>query len=313
MDPLLAFDTTVLVIGNRPVSLGTIVIASALLIAVCILMLVVSATRAKARRREEMEAAKARAERAEAQVAQIVQAQSEMQGRLSSMTEIFGSRQNELNAHLQQRLDQMGQRIGQSMSENQKSTQENLSKLQERLAVIDRAQSEMQSLSGQVVELQSILSNKQTRGAFGQSRMEAILADGLPMGAFTLQATLSNGTRPDAIVHMPNDAPGLVIDAKFPLEAWNAIRSELDAGADASEAARQFRRDMDVHIKAISEKYLIAGETQDTAFMFVPSESIFADIHEHHETIVLKAHKARIVSVSPSLRMLSVQVIQALL
>jgi DNA recombination protein RmuC len=137
--------------------------------------------------------------------------------------------------------------------------------------------------------------------------METIIADGLPMDAYSFQATLTNGNRPDCIVHMPNDAPDLVIDAKFPLEAWNAIRNAPDA-AQAAEAAKQFRRDMDVHIKAISEKYLIAGETQDTAFLFVPSESIFADIHEHHEAIIQKAHRARVVIVSPSLLMLSIQV-----
>ena len=164
--------------------------------------------------------------------------------------------------------------------------------------------------------MQAILSNKQTRGAFGQSRMEAIIADGLPMGAYEFQATLSNGNRPDCLIKMPNDSPSLVIDAKFPLEAWNAIRaaSELDnPGEQPKFAAQAFRRDIEVHLKAISEKYLIQGETQDTAFMFVPSESIFAEIHENFEAIVHKAHRARVVIVSPSLLMLSIQVIQAIL
>ena len=135
-----------------------------------------------------------------------------------------------------------------------------LAKLQERLAVIDNAQNNIQSLAGQVVQLQAILSNKQTRGAFGQSRMEAIVADGLPHGAYEFQATLSNGTRPDCLVKMPNGAPSLVIDAKFPLEAWNAIRAAADAdnAGDAQKyAAQAFRRDIEYHLKAISEKYLI--------------------------------------------------------
>jgi DNA recombination protein RmuC len=191
-----------------------------------------------------------------------------------------------------------------------------LAKLQERLAVIDNAQNNIQSLAGQVVQLQAILSNKQTRGAFGQSRMEAIVADGLPHGAYEFQATLSNGNRPDCLVKMPNNSPSLVIDAKFPLEAWNAIRAAADANGsgDAQKyAAQAFRRDLEVHLKAISEKYLISGETQDTAFMFVPSESIFAEIHENFEAIVHRAHRARVVIVSPSLLMLSIQVIQAIL
>ena len=166
------------------------------------------------------------------------------------------------------------------------------------------------------MQLQAILSNKQTRGAFGQSRMEAIVADGLPQGAYEFQATLSNGSRPDCLIRMPNGAPSLVIDAKFPLEAWNAIRAaaEGDQRGEAQKyAAQAFRRDIEVHIKAISEKYLISGETQDTAFMFVPSESIFAEIHENFEAIVQRAHRARVVIVSPSLLMLSIQVIQSIL
>ena len=173
----------------------------------------------------------------------------------------------------------MGNRLGQTVAAQTKSTHENLAKLQERLAVIDTAQNNIQSLAANVVELQSILSNKQTRGAFGQSRMEAIIADGLPSDAHEFQATLSNQTRPDCLIRMPNDAPSLVIDAKFPLEAWNAIR-DATGDVEIKQAMQQFRRDMDVHIKAISEKYLITGETQDTAFLFVPSESIFAEIRK---------------------------------
>jgi DNA recombination protein RmuC len=201
------------------------------------------------------------------------------------------------------------------MSQQARATHESLAKLQERLAVIDTAQGNIQSLAGQVVQLQQILANKQTRGAFGQSRMEAIVADGLPSGAYEFQATLSNGNRPDCLVRMPNGAPSLVIDAKFPLESWNAIRAagENESPEAEKQATQAFRRDIDVHIKAISERYLIQGETQETAFMFVPSESIFAEIHENFEALVQRAHRARIVIVSPSLLMLSIQVIQAVL
>ena len=219
------------------------------------------------------------------------------------MANVFGSRQSDLNKAIGERLDGMTQRFGQSMSEQTKSTHENLARLQERLAVIDTAQNNIQSLANQVVELKSILSDKQTRGAFGQNRMEAIIADGLPMGAYEFQAKLDNGKMPDCLIRMPNGTPPLVIDAKFPLESWKAIRDAND-DAVAKSAAQNFRRDIEVHIKAISEKYLIPGETQDTAFMFVPSESIFADIHENFETLIQKAHRARVVIVSPSLLML---------
>lgn len=261
--------------------------------------------------RQEMEA-QSRAHEAEAQMAALLKSQAEMQGRMQTMAELFGTRQAELNKTVQERLDHMGSRLGQSVAEQTKSTHENLARLQERLAVIDTAQNNIQSLAANVVELQSILSNKQTRGAFGQSRMEAIIADGLPLDSYEFQATLSNNMRPDCLIRMPNDAPSLVIDAKFPLEAWNAIRN-ADIEGDVKEAIQRFRRDLDVHIKAISEKYVLKGETQDTAFLFVPSESIFAEIHENHEMIVQKALRARVVIVSPSLLMLSVQVIQAVL
>ncbi len=278
-----------------------------------ILLAVIMVAGKNRRAAEELSAAlAAQAQAAEARLAEIVRAQSEMQGRMSSMAEIFGTRQAELNKAIGDRLDGMSHRLGNSMTEQTKATHENLRRLQERLAVIDTAQNNIQSLAKDVVGLQAILSNKQTRGAFGQSRMETIIADGLPMGAYEFQATLSDGSRPDCLVRMPNGQPSLVVDAKFPLESYNAIR---DAGSPeaAKLAAQNFRRDLEKHISDIAQKYLIKGETQDIAFMFVPSESIFAEIHENFEGVVQKAHKARVVIVSPSLLMLSIQVIQSVL
>lgn len=277
---------------------GLILLATLAIIVVVALVLRRSATL----RREEME------NRLDA----LLRAQAEMQGRVSAMTEALSSRQAELNRAVNQRLDGMTHRLGSSIAEQTKSTHDNLRKLQERLAVIDAAQNNIQTLAKDVVGLQAILSNKQTRGAFGQGRMEAIVADGLPQGAYSFQATLSNGLRPDCTITMPNGAPPLVIDAKFPLEAWHAFRDA--ANPDQRKlASQQFRRDLETHIKDIAEKYLIAGETQDTAFLFVPSESVFAEIHEHFEGVIQKAQRLRIVIVSPSLLMLSIQVLQALL
>jgi DNA recombination protein RmuC len=307
------FSLPLLELNGHMVTLGESLLAALMLIAV---WLGVSLAR-NSRRRATAEAdAAERTALAEARLAEILKAQSEMQGRMGAMAELFGARQAELNQSIGQRIDGMTQRLGSSITEQTRSTHENLSKLQERLAVIDTAQNNIQSLARDVVGLQAILSNKQTRGAFGQSRMETIIKDALPMGAFRLQPTLSNGMRPDCTIAMPNGAPDLVIDAKFPLEAWNAMR-EAEAegsGEQAAQSAQQrFRRDMEVHIRDISDKYLIAGETQDTAFLFVPSESIFAEIHERFEAIVHKAQRSRVVIVSPSLLMLSIQVIQALL
>lgn len=299
-------------LGATTLTLGQALGFGAMLFLGLFVALVVALWRsAKARAVAAAEAAD-HARDAELRMAGILASQAEMQGRMGAIAEVFGARQAELTQSIGQRLDAMTGRLGQTMTEQTRSTHESLAKLQERLAVIDIAQGNIQSLASQVVQLQAILSNKQTRGAFGQSRMEAIVADGLPHGAYEFQATLSNGSRPDCLVRMPNGAPSLAIDAKFPLEAWNAIRAA--EGADLQKSAAQaFRRDIEVHVRDISEKYLIQGETQDTAFMFVPSESVFAEIHENFEAVVQKAHRSRIVIVSPSLLMLSIQVIQAIL
>ena len=316
MDQLLPiFSAPLAQLGNSTITVGHALVGGAAVLVLLLAGLAIALWRsARARTLAAAEAAE-HARAAEARMAEITRAQSEMQGRMATIADVFGARQGELNKAISDRLDSMTGRLGQSMSEQARATHESLSKLQERLAVIDTAQGNIQSLAGQVVQLQQILANKQTRGAFGQSRMEAIIADGLPSSAYEFQATLSNGNRPDCLVRMPNDAPSLVIDAKFPLESWNAIRAAADAESPDAEkqAAQAFRRDIDVHIKAIADRYFIQGETQDTAFMFVPSESIFAEIHENFEALVQRAHRARIVIVSPSLLMLSIQVIQAVL
>ena len=288
---------TALRIGNTDISVG--VLLSVLLVG-CLLAFI--AFKVKNARQSD----------AKSELSELLQTQSELHGRLAAMTETLSARQNEMSQTLNERLDGMSQRLGVTLTEQTKSTHDNLSKLQERLAVIDAAQGNIRDLAKDVLGLQAILSNKQTRGAFGQARMEALIADALPSGTYNLQPTLSNGYRPDCTIRMPNNAPPLVIDAKFPLEAWNAIKAE-DSIDSRRAATQQFRRDMEVHIRDVSEKYLITGETQDTAFIFVPSESIFADIHQHFEHLIQRAHRARIVIVSPSLLMLSIQVIQSVL
>jgi DNA recombination protein RmuC len=301
---------------NEAAALLTLVTAGdprasvALLAAVLVVVIVALVFAARSRRRQaEVER---RAADSEARLLELIRMQADMQGRLSLMGESLSTRQSELNQAVSQRLDGMTHRLGATITEQTKSTHENLRQLQERLAVIDTAQNNIQTLAKDLVGLQAILSNKQTRGAFGQGRMEAIVADGLPLGAYGFQTTLSNGNRPDCTVKMPNGAPPLVIDAKFPLEAWSAFR-EATAPEARRAAGQQFRRDLEVHIRDVSDKYLIPGETQDMAFLFVPSESIFAEIHEHFEAVVQKAQRSRIVIVSPSLLMLSIQVIQAVL
>jgi DNA recombination protein RmuC len=186
-----------------------------------------------------------------------------------------------------------------------------LGQLNERLAVIDAAQRNITSLSSEMIGLKDILNNKQSRGAFGQGRMEAIIRDGLHAKSFEFQATLSNGTRPDCVIILPDSSLRLVIDAKFPLESYSAIR---DAKDDVTRKAAEvrLRNDMAKHVKDISEKYLLSGETHETAIMFVPSESIYAELNENFEDIVQKSNRARVIMASPNVLMLLVQTMQAI-
>lgn len=305
-------DQALFVIGHYEITSGAALLALGGLVAalLCLLLWVILGDANRRRLAAEIDLERRR--EAEAQLAELARTQTEMTARMQTMAEIFGSRSSDLARFMSERLDTQGQRLGQAVNEGQTRVQETLAQLGERLAVIDRAQANITQLSGEVVGLQQILANKQTRGAFGQGRMETILADGLPLHGYSFQSTLSNGRRPDALVHMPNGAPPLAIDAKFPLESWQSLK-DAPSPEEAKAAASAFRQDMGVHIRAISENYLIPTETADTAFLFVPSESIFAELHERFEDVVQKALRARVVIVSPSILMLSIQVIQALL
>ena len=236
---------------------------------------------------------------------------AKLEGRLQTLAEISVSRQAEAARAFNDRLDKVSHRMGQSLTESSRKTSDSLSKLYERLAVIDTAQRNLTELSSNVVTLQEILADKQARGAFGQGRMEAIIKDGLPKDAYSFQATLSNGKRPDCLIRLPN-APSLVVDAKFPLEGFEAFRrARTEAGK--KQAAQRVRQDVARHIEAIAQRYLLPGETQDSGLMFVPSEAIYADLHENFAELLQKAHRARVVLVSPNMLMLAVQTMQAIL
>ena len=296
--------------GDLMISLGTLGLLALLAI------VLVAWLRSRSQVRRLLEDSELRREdeegRAADQIDAVLKSQAEITGRMQTMAEIFGARQADLTRTIAERFDGLSTRVGQSIRDTTTLTNASLSQLSERLAVIDRAQGEIRGLAGEVVRLQDILSNKQTRGAFGEGRMHAIVADALPAASYSFQATLSNGKRPDCLILMPNGAPSLAIDAKFPLEAYTALR-EAETDDARAFAASRLRRDMDVHVKAIAEKYLIPGETQDTAFLFVPSEAVFAELHERFEDIVQKAYRSRVVIVSPSLLLLSIQVVQAIL
>ena len=237
---------------------------------------------------------------------------AELKGRLQTLAEISISRHGDLARAVNERLDRMTHRVGSDLTETSRKTTDSIAKLNERLAVIDTAQKNLTDLSSNMVSLKEILANKQSRGAFGQIRMEAIIQDGLPKGSYTFQATLSNGKRPDCVLHMPNNAGGIVIDAKFPLEGFEAFRIAR-RDEEKKEASKRVRIDVIRHIDAMAERYFVTGETQDTAILFVPSEAIYADLCEHFSDLVQKAHRARIVICAPNMLMLAVQTMQAIL
>jgi DNA recombination protein RmuC len=233
---------------------------------------------------------------------------TELNARIGAMGELLAGAQSRLQDTVNQRLDAVTQNLGESMKTSAKHTTEHLQQLHARLAVIDSAQKNITDLATQVNSLQSVLANKQSRGAFGQGQLEAIVADILPKGAFEFQYTLSNKTRPDCVIFMPESGP-LVIDAKFPLEAMTAYR---DAASDdeRKQAVQRVKQDITKHISDIADKYLIPGETQDIALMFIPSESVYADLHERFDDVVQRAHRARVMIVSPTLMVMAIQVIK---
>ncbi|HET9902470.1 MAG TPA: DNA recombination protein RmuC [Xanthobacteraceae bacterium] len=300
--PWIAWDGTSLALD--PVLAA---IAGAALLALAALAVIALIHNARARALQAQASAHM-AEELDARIGELARIQAETAGRLQAVGEMLAGRQAELTAAVGERLDAVTTRLGQSLETTTRHTVEGLRHLHERLAVIDSAQKNLTELASQVTSLREVLANKQARGAFGQARMEAIIRDGLPAGSYAFQFTLSNGTRPDCGIFLPDKRP-LVIDAKFPLEAVTALR-EARTEEDRKRAGQRLRQDVGKHIADIAAKYLIPGETQDLALMFVPSESVYAELYDGFDDLVQRAYRARIVLVSPSLLMLAVQVVQ---
>ena len=299
------------VLLERPVTWAEAALGFGTLSLVLLLLAVVAAWRGGRSRAIEAAMAAERAREMDDKVAEMNRQQAELAGRMQSMAEILSTRQGDLARLVADRMDGLSHKVGQGLERNVQQTTESLGKLQERLAVIDHAQKNLTDLTSEVVTLRDVLANKQARGAYGQGRMEAIIRDGLPPAFFAFQPQLSNGKRPDCLVTLPGDGRGLVIDAKFPLESFTLLREAR--GDDARKAAGQrVRSDVGVHVKDIAERYFLPGETQDVALLFVPSESIYADLHEHFDDVVQRAHRARIMIVSPSLLALAIQLMQSL-
>ncbi len=247
---------------------------------------------------------------------QRVQALGEGQERLSGglhhVSENQAHSQTAMLQLMEKRLAEVQRAMGESLNGTATRTAHSLGELQQRLMTIDKAQANIEKLSGNVLNLQDILANKQARGAFGEIQLNDIVQKALPADAYTMQATLSNGKRADCLIHLPNPPGPIVIDAKFPLEAYEALR-RADTPRAVVEAQAQLRAAVRVHIKAISEKYILDGETADGALMFLPSEAVYAELHANFPEVVRDGFTARVWIVSPTTCMATLNTMRAVL
>ena len=251
-----------------------------------------------------------------AQVGQRVQSLSDGQERLSGglhhVSEAQAQSQTAMLQLMERRLAQVQEQMNENLHGSARRTAQSLGDLQQRLQSIDKAQENITKLSGDVLSLQDILSNKQTRGAFGEIQLTDIVGKALPKDSYTLQATLSNGKRADCLIHLPNPPGPIAIDSKFPLEAYEQLRRS-ETQEQLTRAAQQLRLSLRKHIKDISEKYIIEGETADGALMFLPSEAVYAELHANFPEVVRDGFAARVWIVSPTTCMATLNTMRAIL
>lgn len=233
-------------------------------------------------------------------------------GRLQAMMEGQSATQASLTQAVTERLDQVSLRMSASLEETGRKTSETLGNLTNRLTVIDQAQKNISELSSQVVGLQDILANKQARGAFGEIQLHDIVTSALPPSAYSFQSTLGNRNRADCLILLPNPPGPIAIDAKFPLDAYHALR-KAESEAEKLAAQRQFRADLIKHINDISSKYIIPGETAESALMFLPSEAVYAELHANFPEVVTRSYQARVWIVSPTTLMATLNTVRAVL
>jgi len=238
--------------------------------------------------------------------------QQQLAGGLSHVSEAQAAAQANMLQLMEQRLAHVSNAMQENLQGSARRTAHSLGELQERLKTIDKAQDNITKLSGDVLSLQDILSNKQTRGAFGEIQLNDIVSKALPKDSYTLQATLTNGKRADCLIHLPNPPGPIVVDSKFPLEAYEALRN-ASTQEELNRAAQGMRSSVKAHIKAISEKYIIEGETADGALMFLPSEAVYAELHANFPALVREGFAARVWIVSPTTCMATLHTMRAIL
>ena len=253
----------------------------------------------------------------------LLQSQGELAGRLALLNESNLQEQNRLFSALNEqkmallkimdeKLLAVTKSVGEGLQINTAKTNETLTDLRERLAKIDAAQQKISSLSEQVVSLQEVLSNKQARGAFGEIQLNDLVTSILPPNVYSFQAVLSNSKKADCLLRLPNPPGAIVIDAKFPLESYYALR-QAETDREKIEAVRFFKASVLKHIKDISEKYIIPGETAESALMFLPSEAIYAELHANFIDVVEMSYKAKVWIVSPTTLMATLNTVRAIL
>ena len=243
---------------------------------------------------------------------QLGDGQQQLAGGLHHVSEAQAVSQTAMLQVMEQRLAEVQRNMTEALHGTSARTARSLGELQTRLETIDKAQANIEKLSGNVLTLQDILSNKQTRGAFGEIQLHDIVQKALPKDAYTMQATLSNGRRADCLIHLPNPPGPIVIDAKFPLEAYEAIR-RADTPRGATEAAQQMRTAVRAHIRAIAEKYILEGETADGALMFLPSEAVYGELHSNFPELVREGFAVKVWIVSPTTCMATLNTMRAVL
>ncbi len=242
-------------------------------------------------------------------LAQIHEAQAAAEAR---MGERLQAQERVVTRYLEERLTAMGKQVGETLEKSAHQHHSSMTDLKERLAVIDAAQKNITELSAQVVGLQDILANKQTRGEFGEIQLNALVSSVLPPFAYEFQATLSNRARADCLIKLPNPPGSIVVDSKFPLEGYRMLRAAQDESS-RREAVKRFATDIMNHVRAIAEKYILPGETADCALMFLPSEAVYAELHAGLPEIVDKAHRARVYTVSPTTLWATLNTVRAIL
>ena len=238
--------------------------------------------------------------------------QERLAGGLHHVSEAQTQSQTSMIEMMEKRLMQVQQQMTENLQGSARRTAHSLGELQQRLSAIDKAQENITKLSGNVLSLQDILSNKQTRGAFGEIQLNDIVSKALPSDNYTMQATLSNGRRADCLIHLPNPPGPIVVDSKFPLEAYEAIR-KASSDSELRDATKLFRAAIKKHIRDISGKYIIEGETAEGALMFLPSEAVYAELHSNFPEIVREGFSERVWIVSPTTCMATLHTVRAIL